>query len=104
MLFRSLTPAESIYRENSHIITSLVNVDLPQIHKLSPKLTAGGSFFLSSGSRPTNYYQPNAKLSLPMGKKVSWFAEWRYYGFAEPFYSYEDFRTHTITAGVRISR
>jgi hypothetical protein len=101
---QTLTPAESIYRENSHIITALLNVNLPHIHKLSPKLTTGGSFFLSSGSRPTNYYQPNAKLSLPTGKNLNWFAEWRYYGFAEPFYPYEDFRTHAVTAGVRISR
>ena len=101
---QTLTPAESIYRENSHIVTALFNINLPHTHKLAPKLTAGGSFFLSSGSRPTDYYQPNAKLSLPTGKNLSWFAEWRYYGFAEPFYPYEDFRTHTVTAGVRISR
>jgi len=107
---QTLTPAESIYRENSHIVTALFNINLPRVgisklsSKLSPKLTAGGSFFLSSGSRPTDYYQPTAKLWLPMGKKLNWFAEWRYYGFAEPFYSYEDFRTHTITAGVRITR
>jgi len=101
---QTLTPAQSIYRENSHIITALFNINLPHTKKLSPKLTAGGSFLLSSGTRPTDYYQPNAKLSVPWGKKLNWFAEWRYYGFAEPFYPYEDFRTHTITAGVRITR
>jgi hypothetical protein len=101
---QDLRPAESIYKENSHIVTALGNVTLPHVAGLSPKITAGGSFFISSGSRPTSYYQPLAKLSVPVSKKVTGFAEWRYYGFAEPFYSYEDFRTHTITAGVRITR
>ena len=71
---------------------------------LAPKITAGGSFFISSGSRPTAYYQPIAKLWLPMGKKLNWFAEWRYFGYGEAFYLYEGFRTHSVTAGVRIMR
>ncbi len=58
---------------------------------------AGGRadrFFISSGSRPTSYYQPVAKLWVPLGKHVSWFTEWRYYGYGEAFYLYEGFRTH----------
>jgi hypothetical protein len=101
---QTLTPADSVYRENSHILTGLAIINLPQTSGLAPKLTAGGSVFLSSGSRPTHYYQPNLKLSLPTGKKLDWFAEWRYYGFGEPFYLYEGFRTHIVTAGVRITR
>jgi hypothetical protein len=101
---QDLAPQPSIYRENSHIATALWNVNLPQVHKITPKVTAGGSFFISSGSRPTNYYQPLAKLWVPTGKNLNWFAEWRYYGFGEPFYPYEDFHAHTITAGVRIWR
>jgi hypothetical protein len=101
---QDLRPAQSIYRENAHTITALGNVTLPQIAGYSPKITVGGSFFLMSGTRPTDYYQPLAKLTFPLGKKLSWFAEWRYYGFAEPFYSYENFRTNLVTAGVRLTR
>jgi hypothetical protein len=79
-------------------------VNLPQVAGLSPKITAGGSFFLSSGTRPTNYFQPIAKLLVPVNKKLSGFVEWRYYDFNEPFFPFEDFHTHTITAGVRITR
>jgi hypothetical protein len=101
---QTLTPQPSIYRENSHIVTGLWNVNLPHIRALSPKITGGGSFFLSNGTRPTNYFQPLAKLSVPTGKRLNWFAEWRYYGFDEPFYAYENFRVHIVTAGVRITR
>jgi len=101
---QNLMPQESIYRENSHIVTALWNVKLPHVRGLTPKITGGGSFFTSSGSRPTGYYQPLVKLWLPTGKRVSWFAEWRYYGFGETFYPYEDFHAHTITAGLRIAR
>ena len=40
------------------------------------KLTFGGSLFVSSGSRPTRYYEPLARLSVPMGNHVSWNTEW----------------------------
>lgn len=69
-----------------------------------PKLTAGGSFFISSGSNPSNYYQPIAKLLLPLGKNVNWFTEWRYYGYGEAFYLYEGFRAHLVTTGLRFTR
>lgn len=101
---QDLLPQQSIYRENAHVATALWNVKLPHTGSLTPKLTGGGSFFISSGSRPTSYYQPLVKLWLPTGKRLNWFAEWRYYGFGEPFYPYEDFHAHTITAGVRIGR
>jgi hypothetical protein len=101
---QDFAPQESIYRENSHIATALWNYKLPRTGNLTPKITAGGSLFISSGTRPTRYYQPIAKVSVPIGKHVNGFAEWRYYGFGEPFYTYEDFHTHTITAGVRLTR
>jgi outer membrane phospholipase A len=44
------------------------------------------------------------KLSIPTGKKLNWFVEWRYYGYGEAYYRYEGFRARLLTAGVRISR
>jgi hypothetical protein len=101
---QDLVPQDSVYRDNAHTATGLWNLKLPSTHGVTPKITAGGSLFISSGSRPTRYYQPLAKVWLPTGKHLNWFAEWRYYGFGEPFYTYEDFHAHTITAGVRIIR
>jgi hypothetical protein len=65
---------------------------------------AGGSAVLTSGSRPTTYYQPVVKLSVRLRKDIGWFAEWRYYGFGEAFYMYEAFHAHLFITGLRFSR
>jgi hypothetical protein len=101
---QDLRPQESIYNENAHTATALCNLKLPHARGFAPKITAGGSLFISSGSRPTRYYQPTATVWLPAWKDLKGFAEWRYYGFGEPFYPYEDFHAHTITIGVRVMR
>jgi hypothetical protein len=94
----------SLYRDDAHTATALLNVKFPPLRGIAPKLTAGGSFFISSGSRATSYYQPLATLWLPIGKKISWFADWRYYGYGEALYSYEGFRTNLVTTGLRFTR
>lgn len=105
----TLTADTSLYYDNSHIATGLFNLNLPRrlapkSSRMAPKLTAGGSFFISSGSNPSNYYQPIAKLLLPLGKNVNWFTEWSYYGYGEAFYLYEGFRAHLVTTGLRFTR
>lgn len=100
----TLGPATSLYTDNAHIGTSLINFHLPKKGNLAPKLSAGGSFFLSSGSRPTSYYQPLANVWLPLNKHVTWFSEWRYYGYGEAFYLYEGFHSHLVTTGLRFTR
>jgi hypothetical protein len=100
----SLTPQQSIYRDNAHTASALFSGNLPHYFGLTPKLTAGGSLFISSGSRPTSYYQPFAKLFLPVRKNLAWFTEWTYYGYGETFYLYEGFRTHLVTTGLRFTR
>jgi hypothetical protein len=107
----SLQAESSLYRDNAHIGSALVNIKLPRgLRKdaahgtaAGPKITAGGSLFISSGSRPTSYYQPLATLWLPIGKKISWFAEWRYYGYGEVFALYEGFRANLVTTGLRFT-
>ena len=96
------TPAISSYTENAHTGTAVVDVALPG--RSGGKFTAGGSFLRLTGSRPTNYYQPLARISLPIGKHVSWNTEWRYYGFSEAFFLYEGFRTNTFTTGLRVTK
>ena len=99
-----LSPQVSRYRDNAHTATALFDLTWPRSKRFAPKLAAGGSFFISSGSQPTSYYQPVAKLWLPLGKHTSWFTEWHYYGYGEVFNLYEGFRTHLVTTGLRLSR
>lgn len=99
---QNLVPKLSAYRENANIVTTLVNATIRRSH--SVRLTAGGSFIRSSGSRATRFYEPLLRASVPVMKNVSWFSEWRYYGYAEPFYAYEAFRTHLVSTGLRIGR
>jgi hypothetical protein len=94
----------SKYVDNSHTVTALFHIHLPGAGAFAPLLTGGGTVFLSSGSRPTNYYEPTARISLPIGEHVTWFGEWRYYGYGEAFYLYEGFRAHLATVGLRYTR
>ncbi len=95
-------PTVSDYRENAHTATSAVDFALPSLP--GAKLTVGGSLFISSGSRPSRYYQPLARLSLPIVKHVQWNTEWQYYGYGEQFYLYEGFRAHVFMTGLRVTR
>jgi hypothetical protein len=99
-----LNPAVSSYRDNAHIASATVNLALPVYAGLTPTVAIGGSLFISSGSRPTTYYQPLARLSIPLNKRVSWKTEWRWYGLGEAFYLYEGFRAHTLITGLRLTR
>lgn len=100
----TLQPEKSLYRDNAHTATGLFNLNVPRGGRMEPKITAGGSLFISSGSRPTKYFQPIVTLRLSIMKQVSWFAEWRYYGYNEVFFPYEDFHAHLVTTGLRLTR
>jgi hypothetical protein len=94
----------SRYRDNAHTVTALFEIKSPMRRRFAPTLTAGGSFFTSSGSRPTNYYQPAVRVRMPLSRQLAWFSEWRYYGYGEAFYNYEGFRTHMLITGLRLTR
>jgi hypothetical protein len=99
-----LTTAVSTYRENAHIASASIDVALPGYHGIDPRLTVGGSVFVSSLSRPTQFFEPLTRLSIPLNRHLSWNTEWRWYGMGEPSYVFEGFRTHVFTTGLRISR
>ncbi|HLK17802.1 MAG TPA: hypothetical protein VKT81_02565 [Bryobacteraceae bacterium] len=92
---QTLTPAPSIYKENAHALTAVVSVKW---------FSFGGSLFVSSGSRPTQYYQPLARFSLPLNKHVRWNTEWRYYSMSEAFYAFENFRSNQLMTSLRFTR
>ena len=100
---QTLTLAPSLYRETARIATGMFNVNVPKSMRVSPKLSLGGSLFSSSGSRPTQYYQPIAKVSVPVTRKVQWMFEWRWYDLGETLYMYEGFRTHLFVTGLHLA-
>ncbi len=97
-----LTAETSLYRDNAHNASALIDLALPGYAKLAPHLAFGGSLFLSSGSRPTTYYQPLARLLLPLHKGIAWKSEYRYYGYGETFYELEGFRAHIFQTGITL--
>lgn len=99
-----LIPEVSFYRDNNHTVSALFDLNMPGWLRLKTRLTLGGSAFLASGSNPTTFYQPTAKLAMDLRKHVAWISEWRYYGFGEAFYLYQGFRSQTVMTGVRLSR
>ncbi|MEZ5352505.1 MAG: hypothetical protein R2762_07695 [Bryobacteraceae bacterium] len=84
-----LQPQRSFYRENAHGVTGLMEWNGAHLG-----LAAGGSAFVSSGSRPTRLYQPVGRVVAPLRPGVSAKAEWRWHGLTEPFFALEGFRTH----------
>jgi len=99
-----LITEQSLYRDNAHTVNAMFNLNMPGWLGYKTRLSFGGSAFLSSGSNPTTFYQPAAKLSVVIRKNLSWNSEWRYYGFDQSFYLYQGFRTEMITTGVRLTR
>lgn len=99
----SLSPTRSLYRDNAHVFSSLLDINLPRFQNAAPRITLGGSLFRSSGSRPSDYYQPIGRALIPVHNHVQWFAEWRWYGYTEPFYLYEGFRAHMFSTGLRLT-
>ena len=100
LLPQGFSPELSSYRDYAHTGTAVV--DLKPLVPRAPAVSLGGSFFVSSGSRPTRYYQPLARLSIPIHSRIHWTAEWRYYAFTERFQPFEAFRTHVFAIGLRL--
>jgi hypothetical protein len=99
---QDLTPERSLYRENGHAGTLMVDVMPAKASaKFAPRFSAGGSFFRSSGSRPTRYWQPTARAAVPVASHLEFIGEWRYWGLSQPFYVYEHFRVHQATFSLR---
>jgi hypothetical protein len=93
----------SRYRENAHTGTLLADVPF-LCGTRQPKLSLGGSFFVSSGSRPAQYWQPMARVAVPLGAHVQFRTEWRWYALSQPYYLYEGFRSHQFVTALRFER
>jgi hypothetical protein len=89
----------NFYRDNGHSATSLVELSFGS---RAPRVSAGGSFWRSTGSRPSRLYQPLARVSMPIVSHMDWNAEWRWFGFTEPYQQFESFRGHQLIFSVRV--
>ncbi|MEO8662478.1 MAG: hypothetical protein ABI693_28715 [Bryobacteraceae bacterium] len=98
-----LSRNQSVYRDYGHSGTAVVNLTPLKPGIGMPNLMFGGSFFVSNGSRPTNYYQPLGRFILPVHRNVNMFAEWKWYGLSQDYYIYEGFRSHLFTTGFRFT-
>lgn len=94
-------PTLSEYRDLANTATLAADFGLPSWRGQSGRLTAGGSLFVSEGSRSASYYQPMVRLSLPLERRLQLNSEWRWYGFTQPGYSYEGFRNHQLLVSLR---
>jgi len=101
---QTLQPERSYYRDEGHMVTTLVDLRPRGAALGAPYLSVGGSLFRSGGSRPTNYYQPVGRLALPLNAMVEAYGEWRWYGMTQAMFLYEGFRTHMGTIGLRLTR
>jgi hypothetical protein len=101
---QTLQQATSIDTNGAHTATALFTLNLGHVGALQPKLTAGGSMFLSHGTLATSYYQPMAKLWVPLSKNTQAFAQWWFYGYSDSLYSYQGFGTHLAAIGLRYTR
>jgi hypothetical protein len=104
LLLPFFAPSISSYKENAHTATSTVDLVLPKVSGVVPRLSAGGSLFIAAGSRASRYYQPLGRLSVPFEKHVQWNTEWRWYGYGEQLYQYEGFRAHIFMTGLKLTR
>ena len=89
----------SFYIEDSHYGNASLDVAIIRDIRLS----LGYGVLSTSGSRPLNYHQPHAGLVIPLNRRVAWTTEWRYYGYNDKQFSFQDFHNHLITAGLRFS-
>jgi hypothetical protein len=99
-----LQPAVSTYRDRANTGTVMGDVGFPGFGGLRGRLTAGGSIFVSEGSRPTRYYQPIVRVAVPVQRHMQLSAEYRWYGFTQPIFLFEGFRNHQLMFAVRLIR
>jgi hypothetical protein len=43
-------------------------------------------------------------MSIPIQRHLAWNAEWRWYGFSERFYGYENFNSNQFMTSLRFIR
>jgi hypothetical protein len=92
----------SSFREAGNAGTLLVRLQPAGWHAHPPGLSAGGTLYVNNGSRPTRYYVPQVRLTLPLYRHASANAEWRWYSMTERLYRFENFASHQLLVSLTI--
>lgn len=87
-------PDISLYSDRGHHGSAYSDFRLPG----GAVLHAGGAFSWSEGTRPTKYYMPQSRVTIPVHGRWSGVAEWRWYSYD----SLERFRGHLLTIGLQM--
>lgn len=96
--------AISRYRDDANTASLTMDLQGPKWKAGVSRLTLGGAYVQTAGSRPSRFPQPEVRVYVPMHKMASFFADWRYWGYGQTLYRYESFRAHQLTIGLRLSR
>ena len=89
----------SLYLQDTHYAGVFCNLALAQ----GARVSFGGTLLVSDGNRPTRFYQPRAELFVPLRPGVDWTTEWRWYGFSQELYRFENFTSHLLSVGLRLT-
>jgi hypothetical protein len=91
---QTLTSSYSQYLEDSSEATAFIQLTPWEVIGHRPRLSFGGAFFSSTGSRPTKFYQPTARVTVPLFKHLEGSFQWSWYGFSDVLYPFEGFRSN----------
>ena len=94
----------SQFREAGNSGTLLLRIQPGVWKSYQPGLSAGGTLYVNNGSRPTRYYVPQARVTLPVSKQVGVNGEWRWYSLSESLYPFENFASHQLLISLTIRR
>jgi len=100
----TLERATSIYRDKANTGVALIDTALPDLKRLRPRLSIGGTLYYSVGDSATRYYQPFGRFLVGFNEHVAAYAEWRWYGMTQPVFLIQGFRSNQMVFGLRASR
>jgi hypothetical protein len=92
------------FRENANAGTLAFRLAPGGRHKHQPGLHLGGTLYASTGSRPTRYYQPFARATVPLAAQVHVNGEWRWYSMTQAVWPVENFASHQFIVSLTLLR
>ena len=88
-----------VYDLEAHQASAFVNVAIVR----GARISLGGAVVVADGNRASEFWQPQAELSIPLHRRVNWLNQWRYYGYRSDNYLFENFNSHLFSTGLRVT-
>jgi hypothetical protein len=92
------------FRESANAGTLAFRLAPGGRHKRQPGVHLGGTLYASTGSRPTRYYQPFARATIPLADQVQVNGEWRWYSMTQAVWPVENFASHQFIVSLTLLR